>query len=285
MASSGLAARSGKLGYNHTVSISYTPNGTQYYSGVYGSGDSYRGYYSTDTFSIGGIRLNQLTFAEVNTVSDPSRVYLGQPYDGILGLGWPALSDGGTVPLTALLTELPEPIFSFYLGNNSAGLLVLGGIDHSHYQGSLTYVPLSATTFWQIDVQQVRVGSTVISSSVQTTIVDTGTPQLCGPPAAVNRIVALWSAQPIGNGTYAVNCNTSAHLPSIVFTLSSLECELAAQDLIVDWKADGLCELGLVAQDPSPDWAFGDTFMRKFLTVFDAGNKRLGFAKAVTPML
>jgi len=275
----GQIAACGKQKYNHSASSTYIPNGTAYFSGVYGSGDSYRGFFSTDTVSLGGFNLPNVTFAEITNVSDPEGVYIGQPYDGIIGLAWPALSDGGTVPLTALLGQLPEPVFSFYLGNCSAGELVLGGIDHSRYRGALSYVPLSAATYWQLDIDHVSVGGIIISSTRQSTIIDTGTPQICGPAAAVSKIAAAWSAREKG-GVYAVNCSAAPGLPPLVFMLAQTPYVLNVKDVIVSHGIDDQCELGLVAQDGPPDWAFGDVFMRKYLTVFDAGHMRMGFAEA-----
>ena len=184
------------------------------------------------------------------------------------------------MPLVALLAQLQQPVFSFFLGNLSDGVLVLGGIDHQHYIGDLTYAPLSATSFWQLDIDSVSVGGHTVIASSQSTIIDTGTPQVCGPAAAVAQIAALWSATPVGNGTvqYTVACSAASTLPSIVFTIASVRYELSAADVIVEWGLDNRCGLGLVSQDGPPDWAFGDVWMRKFFTVFDAGRKRIGFA-------
>ena len=71
---------SGKRLYNHSASTTYVANGTAYDSGVYGSGDSYRGFYSSDAVSMGSTPLGPVTFAEINNVSDPEGVFLGQPY-------------------------------------------------------------------------------------------------------------------------------------------------------------------------------------------------------------
>jgi hypothetical protein len=56
-----MIATSHKKFYNHSASRSYIRNGTAYYSGVYGSGDSYRGYFSTLTQTLTGIHTRTLT--------------------------------------------------------------------------------------------------------------------------------------------------------------------------------------------------------------------------------
>ena len=44
---------------------------------------------------------------------------------------------------------VPQPIFAFWLNRNDSnpgGELTIGGIDQSHYTGSITYVPLASET-------------------------------------------------------------------------------------------------------------------------------------------
>eukprot|EP00401_Gymnodinium_catenatum_P066514 CAMPEP_0117514758 /NCGR_PEP_ID=MMETSP0784-20121206/30232_1 /TAXON_ID=39447 /ORGANISM="" /LENGTH=350 /DNA_ID=CAMNT_0005310559 /DNA_START=160 /DNA_END=1212 /DNA_ORIENTATION=+ len=267
----------GKVVYDHTHSSTYSANGTKFYIG-YGDGSHFAGTFSKDLLDFGGgVVIPSFTFAEVTNVSDPSKTYLGQPYDGILGLAWPALGDGGDIPLAALTPLLDEPLFSFFLGNYSAGELLLGGVDGSRYAGELTYVPLSATTYWQVDVDAVMVGNSVVSSKRQTTIIDSGTPQVCGPASDIARIMDMWKATDTGDGVYTVDCD--AKLASLTFVMASRTYTLAGNDVISGRMPSGRCILGVVAQDGPLDWAFGDVFMRKFYTVFDVGQKRIGFAK------
>jgi saccharopepsin len=172
-----LPASCRKSSYNHSASSSYRSNGTSF-AISYGSGDTYKGVFSDDTVGIGALRIPDFAFAEVSSVTDPNNVYLGQPYDGIVGMAWPQLASGGDALIEALLPVLPEPVFSFYLGNDTRGELVLGGVDHSHFEGQLSYVPLSATTYWQVNIESVAVGHLVVNADVQSTMIDTGTPQV-----------------------------------------------------------------------------------------------------------
>merc|ERR1712107_158651 len=65
-------------------------------------------------------------------------------FDGICGMGLDDISvDGVTTPLRALANSqaLDANVFAFYLGHNSAGELMIGGVD-TKYTGDFTYHPV-----------------------------------------------------------------------------------------------------------------------------------------------
>merc|ERR1712046_322467 len=99
----------------------------------------------------------------------------------------------------------------------------------------------------------------------QTTIIDSGTPQICGPTADVAKIVSMWQAVDEGDGTYSVSCG--AELAPLSFEMSGGTYTFSAEDMIVTRSPKGRCVLGIAPQDGQPDWAFGDVFMRKYYTV------------------
>lgn len=59
-----------------------------------------------------------------------------------------------------------EPKFSFRMGpsDNDGGEVVFGGVDSSHYTGELEYFPVTKKGYWQIELQQVSMGSLVSST-------------------------------------------------------------------------------------------------------------------------
>merc|ERR1719158_2199088 len=110
--------------------------------------------------------LESFTMAEVN----PWFLwgYLFAKFDGILGMGFDSISVGGVPTVMSALVEnkmLDEPVFAFYLGDNRPGELVLGGVDEAHYTGDFHYVPLSKTTYWQVALEGMSVGSVSVSSA------------------------------------------------------------------------------------------------------------------------
>ena len=150
--------------YDHSKSSTYKKNGTTF-AIQYGSGPV-SGVFSADTVTIGDLKLQDYTFAEVDKTSGLGLGYRLGKFDGILGLGWDSISVGHVpTPMNALVQsgQLPEPVFAFYLGNKQPGELVFGGVDPKHYTGSFSFVPLSSESYWEINLDGVKLGSDSVS--------------------------------------------------------------------------------------------------------------------------
>eukprot|EP00439_Symbiodinium_sp_Y106_P056116 s622_g7.t2 len=53
--------------------------------------------------------------------------------------------------------RLKEPVFSFFLGDEEDGQLVLGGVDDRHFEGKFHFVPVVSTAYWQILLDNIKV--------------------------------------------------------------------------------------------------------------------------------
>merc|ERR1719343_1785799 len=98
-------------------------------------------------------------------------------FDGILGLGWGAISQGGVPTFMQALVDsrqLAEPVFAFYLGNEQPGELVFGGVDEKHYTGEFSFVPLTSETYWEVAVDGATLGGSSVAGKGNA-IVDSGT--------------------------------------------------------------------------------------------------------------
>ena len=267
--------------YDHSKSSTYKKNGTTF-AIQYGSGPV-SGVFSADTVTIGDLKLQDYTFAEVDKTSGLGLGYRLGKFDGILGLGWDSISVGHVpTPMNALVQsgQLPEPVFAFYLGNKQPGELVFGGVDPKHYTGSFSFVPLSSESYWEINLDGVKLGSDSVSST-KSAIVDSGTSLLAGPKSEISKIATKLGAKSVLGREYVVDC--SAKLPDLTFTLGGKDYTLKQADLILQ-ASGSQCILGLTGLDVPPPrgplWILGDVFMRKYYVQFDWGKKRLGFATA-----
>jgi len=269
--------------YDHSKSSTYVANGTTFKI-QYGSGPV-SGYYSKDSFTVGPFTVKDYTFAEVDVTSGLGLGYRLGKFDGILGLGWDAISvDGVPTPMNALVAsgQLSESVFGFYLANSAPGELVFGGVDSKHYTGDFTYVPLSSKTYWEVELQGVKLGESSMSTTKKA-IIDSGTSLLAGPTSEISAIAEKMGAKSIMGKEWSVDCN--ATLPDISFTLDGNDFKLEKADLIL--AAEGsTCILGMMGLDvPAPNgplWILGDVFMRKYYVEFDWDKARVGIATAST---
>lgn len=279
--------------YDHTKSSTYKANG-KIFKIQYGSGPV-SGVYSSDTFSFAGVKLTDFTFAEVDDVTGLGRAYSGTPMDGILGMAFSSIAQGGIpAPMEALVKSgvLAEPTFAFYLGagkNGANSELVFGGVDQKHYTGDFKYVPLDAETYWQVHLKSLSVGgASIFLPGLHTSeaIVDSGTSLLAGPPGDVAKMMEKLGATLSNQGLYVLDCSKAASAPKVTFTLggsllsSGTDFDLSADDMVLQRQGNE-CLLG-VQPSPGPQWILGDVFMHKYYVQFDWGKQRMGFATAAT---
>merc|ERR1712196_101107 len=248
----------------------------------YGSGPV-SGIWSEDTVTLGqDLKVPKQLFAEVKNAKGLGLAYGIGKFDGILGLGWDRISVDGVPTVFGDLVEegtLAAPEFAFYLGDQKPGTLVLGGTDKSHYTGDFTYVPLKSEDYWRVALDDVKINGKSYSTT-KSAIVDSGTSLLAGPKAEVSKIATLLGAKSLLGKEYTIDCNAAS--PDITFTIGGKDFTLAKKDYII--QSGSTCLFAMMGIDvPAPNgplWILGDVFMRKYYTVFDWGNKRLGFATA-----
>eukprot|EP00903_Cladosiphon_okamuranus_P020328 g18651.t1 len=242
------------------------------------------GELSVDTVNWGGLDLEDQTFAEVENAKGLGLAFIMGKFDGIMGLAFDEISvEGVPTPFGRLVDagELDQPVFAFYLGNEKEGELMIGGTDPDHYIHDITYVPVSKKGYWQIEMDDVDVAGTSVSS-VKAAILDSGTSLLVGPTEDVKAIAAKVGAVPFMNGEYLMPC--SSDLPPLTFTILGSEYTLEGDEYIISAGNDKVCILAMMGMDipdpMGPLWILGDVFMRKYYTVFDYGNARIGLGKS-----
>lgn len=276
--------------YTASKSSTYHANGTAW-NIRYGSGPV-SGYLSEDNVAIGGLSVTGQTFAEVTDVKGLGPAFGIGAFGGILGMAFQTISvDDITPPFQNLLAQgaISDPVFAFYLSNEKnpplpplvKGELIIGGIDSKHYKGELFYKNLTSETYWETDLDDF-----LINNQPQTVnkkiVLDTGTSILAGPKAEVAKIAKLVGAHPFLNGEFTVPCGKVASLPNFDWVIGGKTFTLTPDDYIIK-DENVICLFGITGIDIPPPagplWILGDVFIRKFYTVFDYGNQRLGFGE------
>lgn len=169
-----------------------------------------------------------------------------------------------------------QQMFAFDLGDNKDGELTLGGYDESKFTGPITWTPLSEPKYWQIDLEDVSVGS--FSAGKTSGIVDSGTSLITGPSKDIMKIASSAGATANLLGQYTIDCAKVSSIPDLEFKINGKSWPVPGKDLVI--QSGGTCLFALMGMDipQGPQWILGDVFMRQYYTIFDYGGARVGFA-------
>ncbi|XP_075456383.1 cathepsin E-A-like isoform X2 [Ascaphus truei] len=271
-------------------SISYEPDGKPF-SIHYGTGQLL-GIAGKDTLVISNMSIMGQDFGE--SILEPGMTFALAQFDGVLGLGYPSLAVADAVPVFDRMLEqglVEKPLFSFHLirdeDTDYGGELILGGIDHSLYKGSIHWVPVTEKGYWQIRLENVKVqGSPMFCTNGCEAIVDSGTSLITGPSVHIRKLQEYLGATPTSFGEYLLDCRRLSSLPSITFTIGERDYTLTSDQYVIKEQSSrsSVCLSGFQAMDISTKsghlWILGDIFMSKYYSVFDRGHDRVGFAKS-----
>ncbi|KAI0081062.1 acid protease [Panus rudis PR-1116 ss-1] len=270
---------------------------------TYGSGD-FSGNEFTDTVSLGNGLTIQRQSIGVATRSDGF-----DGVDGILGIGPVDLTVGTLTPDTrSTIPTVTDNLFSQGVItqnlvavsfqpttslSSTNGELTFGGTDSSKFTGSITFAPITRTSpaseFWGID-QSVRYGSNTNILSTTAGIVDTGTTLTLIASDALRRYQSATGAVADRNtGLLRLTTAQFNNLQSLFFTIAGTTFEFTANAQI--WPRALNSAIGgtsnnvyLIVGDLGTnsgeglDFIDGMTFLERFYSVFDTGNRRVGLA-------
>lgn len=278
--------------YDSAKSSTYHPNGTRLLL-PYGSGVC-SGYLSEDVVGFGNYSIKGAIFGEITI--EPGEVWVESPFDGICGLAYPTIAMPAQSPPSPPFDDLmkmgvlDKNEFSFFLSTQhdskkQSSALILGGVDSTYYTGTFSYFKAQRyeglMAYWLIHGADIEVDGTSMKSCDDVVghcnfVVDTGTSIIAGPHTKVNPLLAK-----IGN--VSSNCDGVDKLPTLTFVIGTQKFALGP-DFYVIKLADGsggyVCEIGIQAFDQLGLWILGDPFLRKYYSVFDRQQNRVGFALA-----
>ncbi|XP_061262521.1 pregnancy-associated glycoprotein 1-like isoform X1 [Bos javanicus] len=250
---------------------------------TYGSG-SMKGFLAYDTVRIGDLVSTDQPFG----LSVVEYGLEGRNYDGVLGLNYPNISFSGAIPIFDNLKNqgaISEPVFAFYLSKNKqeGSVVMFGGVDHHYYKGELNWIPLIEAGEWRVHMDRISMKRTVIACSDGCeALVHTGTSHIEGPGRLVNNIHRLIRTRPFDSKHY-VSCFATKYLPSITFIINGIKYPMTARAYIFK-DSRGRCYSTFkenTVRTSRETWILGDAFLRRYFSVFDRGNDRIGLARAV----
>jgi len=238
------------------------------YGGAGFSGEEY-----LDTVTLApSLRAVLLTIGGANATGSAFASY---GVDGLLGLSPSYPSQTTSTVMDTLFQEksIEEQVFSLSYAppdasNLANGTITFGGVDPT-YAGDVVYIPMSTvsylTGFWGLEMTGMSYGSTNISTTGCSGIIDSGAPGLELPSDWLETYEEMISAAG-GNG--------SAPTESLNFIFGDVVLPFTAQAQLTST----IVSVGHPAnQSNSGCFVLGYPFLERYFAVFDQTNSRIGF--------
>ena len=179
---------------------------------------------------------------------------------------------------------LKKNIMSFYytLDDEEDGEITFGYTDQNKYEGDIKYYDVIDKYYWTIKLDDILINGKSIdlcnnkNKNYCKAVIDTGTTLFTGPS---NDLKILLRKIGVYN-----NCDGYEKAPTITFIFDGDEYNIDGNEYILKENIDGVnqCSTLMMPMDieepHGPLWILGVVFMRKYYTVFDRDNDRVGFA-------
>jgi hypothetical protein len=247
---------------------------------TFGTGEI-SGVFIKDVICVGSICTHGDFVAATEESDEPFSLV---PFDGIFGLSLPQMSEAPHFNMLDCMIRdkaLKMNMFAVFFGaaDEEESEISFGEYRKERMASDLFWVPVSNPGYWQVQMEDI-----VVSGKKQglchgkcQVAVDTGTSLMAGPTDIIN---SLTDKLNVSN-----DCSNYKNLPDLGFLVGEHTLTLKADDYI-DKGEDG-CSLALMTLDIPPPkgplFIFGDPFLRKYYTVYDRGELKVGFALAAHP--
>ncbi|TPX38883.1 hypothetical protein SeLEV6574_g07543 [Synchytrium endobioticum] len=295
----------GSSSFDHNKSSTYQAAAAPYHVSsqyAYGDGTTITFTGGFDTVSISGMTVPNQYFGEAQTYYSPVAFT-----DGLIGLP-PPCSSGSSCStgnfagapsshrfLTNAVSQgiLTESVFAFWYNSSDSGAgtaatfssfsgsygeVSMGGMDSAKYTGSVTWLPLLTSlslSYWVVSWDYIQYGentTNLLPARATYAVVDTGSTSFGVPATAYNKIMSSL-------GTVSCSASSINALSDLHFGMGGQRLTLSPSAYIDGTPTGGCSFFGSsVASDTNGIYIAGADFQRKFYTVYDYGNSRVGFA-------
>merc|ERR1719159_278001 len=247
---------------------------------TFGTGEM-SGVFIKDNVCVGNICTHAHFVAATEESDEPFSLV---PFDGIFGLSLPQMSEGPHFNVLDCMIRdkvLKSNMFSVFFGatDSEESEITFGEFKNERMASELFWAPVSNPGYWQVEMDDIAIKNkrqNLCKGNCQVAV-DTGTSLMAGPTEIINALIDKLNV--------ANDCSNYKGLPDLGFILGDHILNLKPEDYI-DKSEDG-CSVALMTLDIPPPkgplFIFGDPFLRKFYTVYDRENMRVGFALAAHP--
>ncbi|CAG9323904.1 unnamed protein product [Blepharisma stoltei] len=244
------------------------------------------GYTGKDTVKIGGIAAKSQRILLVSKEHDMDNL----KSDGIFGLGFSTSSDGTPSILNTFYAQhdINHIIFSLYfndfndpsdLPNYGQSMLIIGGHDLNKYSAESTFTYIKAKNSngaWQVDFDSATFDGANYTNAYKAAI-SSGTSFILGPKDAINGILKrLHDKYDCDDVDGQLYCNCNGKYPDFIVQISGIKFTIKPAGYLI--QSDSYCIPTFDYTTIAYAWVLGDSFLRRFYTIFDMENMKIGFA-------
>ena len=253
------------------------------------------GVLCAETIALGPFSADNVTFVLANAMRQTTY----ERFEGLVvrstqGLGFPELNNNIPTFIDKLMEQglITQRVFCIYLSTSSfienqydqQSQVVIGEVDTQFADGELEYIPLSGTpAFWSVKLGDVTVGARSITQNTGIAIFDSATPTIVVPntywPAMFEALNAERGCGTNNIENYVCDCKEFlvSDYPTFSLILGKSTFTLEPERYLLE--KDGVCKL-LMKPGDAPYWVLGHVFLRKYYTVYDMDQARIGLALA-----
>ncbi|OLL24997.1 Rhizopuspepsin [Neolecta irregularis DAH-3] len=265
--------------YNPQKSSSYR-RVSQTASTSYGDGTNVNYQYATDVINIGRVTQKFGLVTSINQNPD---------FDSIVGLGFKSLGHGentlidnlrasGAISASKFGVQLvTSSVYPNGAADQPGGKWSFGGYDLSVVKNKKMYtVPLTAETWWQINVPSFSIASKTIKMNSKPTIVDTGTTLILLDNSQCQVIYAALGGKMQGSGAWTYPCkNTNGPLRILKFFIGGQYFSLSQSQMFFSpFSNDGKWCTGTVQSNGGANYyILGAAFLKTVYAGFNQDGK------------
>lgn len=209
-------------------------------------------------------------------------------FDGIIGLGFTHLSvneEANFIDLLYKQKKISEKKFAFYFNKDDSehSHINIGGIDDKYFKGEVHYFDVIGRDYWELKLNGIYYADTLLlncQSIKCSVIVDSGTSMITAPSGVHEALIQLSKVKE--------DCSNLNFLKDIKYDIGGHLFELGSDFYVMKYKDEifnktnclnALMELNI--SNEKMVFILGIPFLKKYYTVFNREDSKLGFAEAV----
>ncbi|KAH9462095.1 hypothetical protein Pst134EA_004943 [Puccinia striiformis f. sp. tritici] len=251
----------------------------------FGDGSSVKADLMTDTVSMGGFALRNIGVGAVTQLSSQFQSSTGDTSDGLMGFGFPSLSQSKATPFFTALTKTSDQqgvMGSRFSRKSDVGSeITIGGVNPAAFVGPFTTLNVMAMegqppAFWDVTFDGAIVNGQRLQLSSTIATIDTGTSVIGVPQEDARAIYAsVPGAASSGGGQYTYPCQS---IPFVSLVFGGRKFDINPADMSIGKDKKGRCVGGIIGLDKKGVWLVGQVFLKNVYTAYDQRNYTVSFA-------